>query len=85
MAAVSGKKDMKPDLPIIGQNSPTNQGWSLFKDLFRRETEKIDENAKAIKDRIKIHELRKSCGVEDSEKATINIRRPPRYRYLDKS
>lgn len=68
---------MKPDIHIIGQNKPTNQLLSIG--LFAREIERIDVNVKAWHDRMKIHELRKSCGVEDKG-TTVNVRVPPRYR-----
>lgn len=71
---------MKPDIPIIGQNSITNQSLSLLsKELIWKETERYIDNAKAWEDRRKIHELRKSCGVEDKTSVTVNVRRPPRY------
>jgi hypothetical protein len=68
---------MKPDIHILGQNKPTNQ--LLCTSLFDREILRIDANLKALHDRVKIHELRKSCGVEDKG-TTINVRIPPRYR-----
>ncbi len=68
---------MKPDLPIIGQNSPTNS--LLTTSLMEAEVRRIDANAKVWIDRIKINELRKSCGVEEKTSYTVNVRRPPRY------
>lgn len=81
MAVVSGKKETKPDLPIL--NRPTGPSLVTWP-LFVREMEKVLESRKAFDDHIKIHELRKSCGVPDSEQSRINIRRPPRYRDLSK-
>lgn len=68
---------MKADLPIIGQDSPTNS--LLTTSLVLAEIRRIDENAKAWEMRMKIAELRKSCGITDKIGYTVNIRRPPRY------
>lgn len=68
---------MKPDIPIIGQPSATNT--LLSSELLAREIECIDANAKAFIGRMKVNELRKSCGVKDEIKLTVNVRKPPRY------
>jgi hypothetical protein len=67
---------MKPDLPILGQISTGNS--LLTVSLIQAEMRKIDANMKALQDRIKINELRKSCGVKDVIGYTINIRKAPR-------
>lgn len=71
---------MKADLPILGQPSISNKLLSM--DLFAQELMRIDTHAKALHDRIKIHELRKSCGVKDEQQCTVNVRLPPRYRSI---
>lgn len=68
---------MKPDIPIIGQHSPSNR--LLSTELFAAEFKRIEANAKAWETHRKIAELRKSCGVEDKTSVTVNVRRPPRY------
>jgi hypothetical protein len=68
---------MKPDIPIIGQRSATNS--LLTTSLFRNEILRRDAAVKAWHDRMKISELRKSCGVEDKTSYTVNVRIPPRY------
>lgn len=71
---------MKADIPIIGANSPTNQALRLLSaDLINKEFRRLVDNELQLSKIMKIHELRKSCGVTDKSQTTINIRRPPRY------
>lgn len=68
---------MKPNIPIIGANNPTNQLLTL--DLWRHESDEMLKSCQKWDEWSRVQELRKSCGVETTQSMTINIRKPPRY------
>lgn len=71
---------MKPDIPIIGQPSPTSEALSnLGPFLMFKEADEVLKNTIALEGIMRVHELRKSAGIIDATQTTINIRRPPRY------
>lgn len=65
---------MKPDLPIIGGSLADSPVFSMA--LWQSHLERLNAGAKAIEDRMKIHELRKSAGVEDALSVSVKINEP---------
>jgi hypothetical protein len=62
---------MKPDTPIIGGEPKSNALFSIG--MLTREWKRVYENANALETMRKIHELRKSCGVESQETIKIKV------------
>ena len=67
------------NVPIIGgdRDKPTSDALGLLSaSLWGNEVKKVLDNTLAFEGIRKIHELRKSCGVE-SKPMTVNVLRPP--------
>ena len=63
---------------IAGEPDPKSENSLLRTDLFRQYARSVIDSQIAFHRRMRIAELRKSCGVE-SEKTTVQVRLPPRY------
>lgn len=64
---------------IPGEPEPKTQGNSLLSaGMFKHDIESVLKNSLRLETLRKIHELRKSCGVEPVQ-GTVSVRIPFRY------
>jgi hypothetical protein len=67
-------------VPIIGESAEVKRTNALLStELAGQELARMLDNDLQINKMLKIGELRRSCGVKDEMKYTVNVRTPPRY------
>lgn len=69
---------MKPDIPLLNQRSRKEREL-LSAQLIAHEAAGLLKGTLKFAELQRIHELRKSCGVESEETATVHVRLPLRY------